>query len=48
MIEYRIRKDDYISKWYAEKLEWGMVVRRYDYPSEKEATDAIKEWKKYN
>ena len=45
MIEYRVRKDEYAwSKWYAEKIEDGVVVVRYDFPSEAEAQAAIEEW----
>ena len=48
MIEYRVRKDEYAwSKWYAEKIEDGVVVKRYDFPSEQEAQAAIEEWKHY-
>ena len=46
MIEYRVRKDEYAwSKWYAEKIENGVVVKRYDFPSEEEAQAAIEDWK---
>ena len=47
MIEYRVRKNDYYDIWYAEMLEWGVVVKRYDFPSEEEAQAAIEEWKHY-
>ena len=42
---YRIRKDDYLDKWYAEKLEWEVVVKRYDFPSAEEAAEEIEKWK---
>ena len=45
---YRVRKDEYAwSKWYAEMLEDGVVVKRYDFPSEQEAQTAISKWKHY-
>ena len=45
---YRVRKDEYAwSKWYAEMFEDGVVVKRYDFPSEAEAQAAIEEWKHY-
>ena len=45
---YRVRKQDYSwSTWYAEMLEWGVVVKRYDFPSEAEAQAAIEDWKHY-
>ena len=48
MVEYRVRKDEYAwSKWYAEKIEDGVVVVRYDFPTEAEAQAAIEEWQKY-
>ena len=48
MIEYRVRKDEYAwNKWYAEKIENGVVVVRYDFPSEEEAREAISDWQKY-
>lgn len=45
---FRVRKDEYAwEKWYAEMLEWGVVVRRYDFPSEAEAQAAIREWQNH-
>ena len=45
---FRVRKDEYAwRRWFAEMLEWGVVVRRYDFPSEAEAQAAIMEWKHY-
>ena len=43
---YRIRKDGYAwNTWHAEKLDWGIVVRRYDFGSEDEARSALERWK---
>ena len=44
---FRVRKRDYYNVWFAEMLEDGVVVRRYDFPSEAEAQAAIMEWKHY-
>ena len=43
---YRIRKDGYAwNTWHAEKLDWGIVARRYDFGSEDEARSAMERWK---
>ena len=47
MSEYRVRKNDYYDIWYADKLQWGVVVTRYDFPTEQEAKAAISDWQKY-
>ena len=44
---YRVRKNDYYNVWYAEKLEWGVVVVRYDFPTEQEAREAISDWQNH-
>ena len=45
---YRVRKRDYYDVWFAEMLENGVVVRRYDFSSEDEAKEAIARWKTEN
>ena len=43
--DYRVRKDRYAwSRWYAERLEWGNVVTRYDFATERSRDGGRMTW----
>lgn len=41
---YKIRKDGYINKWYADRFEYGVIVTRYDFNTYIEAAHAVNCW----